>query len=41
MLIVVCKNTQFQLVLIFKNTVNTRIVRTYDFEVQVDGEILL
>ena len=41
MLIVVCKNTQFQFVLIFKNTVNTRIVRTYDFEVQVDQDLTL
>ena len=41
MLILVCKNTQFQFVLIFKNTVNTRIVRTYDFEVQVDQDLTL
>ena len=41
MLIVVCKNTQFQFVLILKNTVNTRIVRTYDFEVQVDQDLTL
>ena len=41
MLTVVCKNTQFQFVLIFKNTVNTRKVRTYDLEVQVDHDFTL
>jgi len=41
MLTVVCKNTQLQFVLIFKNTVNTRKVRTYDFEVEVDQDLTL
>ena len=41
MLTVVCENTQFQFVLVFKNTVNTRKLRTYDFEVQVNQDLTL